>query len=91
MEEPVHDISDLYGIVGEDLKKTFDIREVIARIVDGSKFDEFKAKYGETLVCGEFTLNKDFLNCMIISFKKFSHDFLEFLLVTVLFLLFGIF
>lgn len=52
VEEPVHDISDLYGIVGEDLKKTFDIREVIARIVDGSKFDEFKAKYGETLVCG---------------------------------------
>ncbi len=39
-------------MVGEDLKKTFDIREVIARIVDGSKFDEFKAKYGETLVCG---------------------------------------
>ena len=37
----------------EDLKKTFDIREVIARIVDGSKFDEFKAKYGETLVCGK--------------------------------------
>ncbi len=49
----MHDISDLYGIVGEDLKKTFDIREVIARIVDGSKFDEFKAKYGETLVCGK--------------------------------------
>ena len=40
-------------MVGEDLKKTFDIREVIARIVDGSKFDEFKAKYGETLVCGK--------------------------------------
>jgi len=52
VEEPVHDPADLYGIVGEDLKKTFDIREVIARIVDGSKFDEFKAKYGETLVCG---------------------------------------
>eukprot|EP00088_Acartia_fossae_P046158 TRINITY_DN4979_c0_g1_i2.p1 TRINITY_DN4979_c0_g1~~TRINITY_DN4979_c0_g1_i2.p1 ORF type:complete len:567 (+),score=132.86 TRINITY_DN4979_c0_g1_i2:34-1734(+) len=52
VEEPVHDPADLYGIVGEDLKKTFEIREVIARIVDGSKFDEFKAKYGETLVCG---------------------------------------
>lgn len=51
-EEPVHDPSDLYGIVGEDLKKTLDVREIIARIVDGSKFDEFKAKYGETLVCG---------------------------------------
>ena len=33
-----------YGIVGEDLKKTFDMREVVARILDGSKFDEFKAK-----------------------------------------------
>jgi len=52
VEEPVHDPRDLYGIVGEDLKKTFDIKEIIARIVDGSKFDEFKAKYGETLVCG---------------------------------------
>merc|ERR1719430_495103 len=43
---------DLYGIVGDDLKKTFDMREVVARILDGSKFDEFKAKYGDTLVCG---------------------------------------
>ena len=43
---------DLYGIVGEDLKKTFDIREVIARLVDGSRFDEFKAKYGDTIVTG---------------------------------------
>merc|ERR1719510_1946118 len=51
-EDPVYSSDDLYGIVGEDLKKTFDIREVIARLVDGSKFDEFKAKYGDTLVCG---------------------------------------
>lgn len=50
VEEPAYAAEDLYGIVGEDLKKTFDVREVIARIVDGSKFDEFKAKYGETLV-----------------------------------------
>lgn len=50
VEEPAFGVGDLYGIVGEDLKKTFDVREVIARIVDGSKFDEFKAKYGETLV-----------------------------------------
>jgi acetyl-CoA carboxylase carboxyltransferase component len=49
-------VQDLYGVVGEDLKKTFDIREVIARIVDGSKFDEFKAKYGETLVCGRIII-----------------------------------
>eukprot|EP00092_Neocalanus_flemingeri_P016272 GFUD01017617.1.p1 GENE.GFUD01017617.1~~GFUD01017617.1.p1 ORF type:complete len:563 (+),score=164.57 GFUD01017617.1:34-1722(+) len=52
VEEPLYDPADLGGIVGEDLKKTFDMREVVARILDGSKFDEFKAKYGETLVCG---------------------------------------
>ncbi len=53
VREPLLPSSDLYGIVGEDLKKTFDIREVIARIVDGSQFDEFKEKYGDTLVTGE--------------------------------------
>jgi len=52
VDEPHWPIDDLYGIVGDNLKKTFDIREVIARIVDGSRFDEFKAKYGETLVTG---------------------------------------
>ena len=51
-EDPRYSSDDLYGIVGEDLKKTFDIREVIARLVDGSRFDEFKAKYGDTLVTG---------------------------------------
>merc|ERR1719221_2200616 len=50
VEEPLYSSDDLYGIVGEDLKKTFDVREVIARLVDGSRFDEFKAKYGDTLV-----------------------------------------
>jgi len=52
IEEPIHDLRDLYGIVGENLKKVFDVREVISRIVDGSKFDEFKEHYGDTLVCG---------------------------------------
>ena len=52
VEEPLYSSDDLYGIVGEDLKKTFDVREVIARLVDGSRFDEFKAKYGDTLVTG---------------------------------------
>merc|ERR1719244_594450 len=52
VEEPLYPASDLYGIVGEDLKKIFDMREVVARILDGSKFDEFKAKYGDTLLCG---------------------------------------
>lgn len=52
VEEPALDLDDIYGIVGDNLKKPYDVREVIARIVDGSKFDEFKALYGETLVTG---------------------------------------
>lgn len=51
-EEPLYSSDEIYGIVSENLMKTYDVREVIARIVDGSKFDEFKAKYGETLVTG---------------------------------------
>lgn len=51
-DEPIYPADDLYGIVGANLKKTFDVREVIARIVDGSRFDEFKTMYGETLVTG---------------------------------------
>lgn len=49
---PLYDIQELYGIVPKDLKQTYDVREVIARIVDGSEFDEFKALFGQTLVCG---------------------------------------
>lgn len=49
---PKYDIEDIYGIVGTDLKKPFDVKEVIARVVDNSDFDEFKANYGTTLVCG---------------------------------------
>lgn len=49
---PKYDISELYGVVPADLKTQYDVREVIARIVDGSKFDEFKALFGSTLVCG---------------------------------------
>ena len=52
VEEPLYPVDELYGIVGTNLKKTFDVREVIARIVDGSRFDEFKKRYGETLVTG---------------------------------------
>ncbi|KAK9886668.1 hypothetical protein WA026_017585 [Henosepilachna vigintioctopunctata] len=51
-EEPLLDSRELYGILGQDLQKPVDVREVIARVFDGSKFDEFKKKYGETLVCG---------------------------------------
>jgi 3-methylcrotonyl-CoA carboxylase beta subunit len=49
---PLFDASELYGIVGTDLRKPYDAREVIARLVDGSEFDEFKANYGATLVTG---------------------------------------
>lgn len=52
VDEPVHDPEDLLGMVSRDLKQPFDIREVIARIVDGSRFEEFKPLYGPTLVCG---------------------------------------
>ena len=51
-KEPIHDAEDLLGIVSKDLKSPFDMREVIARIVDGSQFEEFKPLYGPTLVCG---------------------------------------
>jgi len=50
--EPAYDASEIYGVIPKDARQPFDIREVIARIVDGSDFDEFKALYGTTLVCG---------------------------------------
>lgn len=52
VEEPLHDPEDLLGIIPADSKVPFDQREVIARVVDGSKFAEFKANYGTTLVTG---------------------------------------
>ncbi len=51
-EEPLHDPDDLHGIVPEDYRIGYDVREVVARLVDGSRFHEFKPLYGETLVCG---------------------------------------
>jgi len=51
-KEPTMDASDLYGLIPADPRYPFDIREVILRVVDASKFDEFKAQYGKTLVCG---------------------------------------
>ena len=50
--EPVYDAQEIYGIVPVDSRKSYDVREIIARTVDGSDFDEFKALYGTTLVCG---------------------------------------
>lgn len=51
-QEPLYDAQDLYGIIPADSRYPFDVREIIIRIVDASEFDEFKALYGKTLVCG---------------------------------------
>jgi acetyl-CoA carboxylase carboxyltransferase component len=51
-EEPACDPEELYGIVPVDARRAYDVREVLARLVDGSRFDEFKARYGPTLVTG---------------------------------------
>ena len=51
-EAPLYDPEEIMGVVPAELKTPYDIREVIARIVDGSRFDEFKPRYGATIVCG---------------------------------------
>ncbi|MFQ5623499.1 MAG: carboxyl transferase domain-containing protein [Paracoccaceae bacterium] len=51
-EEPYYDPAEIPGVVPPDLRTPYDVREVIARLVDGSRFDEFKARFGTTLVCG---------------------------------------
>ena len=51
-ETPLYPPEELYGVVEADARKPYDAREIIARIVDGSKFDEFKPLYGSTLVTG---------------------------------------
>src|SRR6185503_12541251 len=51
-EEPRYEARDIYGIIPSDPRKSYDVREIIARLVDGSRLHEFKARYGETLVCG---------------------------------------
>lgn len=52
VEEPRYDPSEIYGIIQKNIRKPYDVREIIARIVDGSRFQEFKALYGSTLVTG---------------------------------------
>lgn len=52
VEDPLYPVEQLYGIVGTNLKKAFDVRQVIARVVDGSRFQEFKELYGTSLVTG---------------------------------------
>ena len=51
-EDPAYDPEELLGVVPADLRQPYDIREIISRVVDGSRFDEFKARFGETLVTG---------------------------------------
>jgi 3-methylcrotonyl-CoA carboxylase beta subunit len=51
-EEPAYDPTELYGVIPADLRKPYDIREAIARMVDGSRFQEFKTRYATTLICG---------------------------------------
>ncbi len=51
-QEPVHNIEDIYGVIPSDTRKPFDVREIIARIVDGSDLDEFKPRFGTTLITG---------------------------------------
>jgi acetyl-CoA carboxylase carboxyltransferase component len=51
-ENPLYDIDEIYGILPKDARQAYDVHEIIARLVDGSRFHEFKALYGTTLVCG---------------------------------------
>ena len=51
-ESPLYAPEEIYGVIGTDLKKSFPVREVLARLLDGSRFHEFKTNFGETLVCG---------------------------------------
>ena len=51
-DDPLYDANEIYGIVPTDLRQGYDVREIIARLVDGSEFHEFKKLYGDTLVCG---------------------------------------
>jgi len=51
-EDPLYDPAEIYGVLPRDLRQPFEVREIIARLVDGSRFHEFKPRYGPTLVCG---------------------------------------
>src|SRR5207237_9995371 len=51
-KEPLYPAGEIYGIIPNDVRRPYDVRDIIARIVDGSELDEFKQLYGATLVCG---------------------------------------
>ncbi|OGI18347.1 MAG: methylcrotonoyl-CoA carboxylase [Candidatus Melainabacteria bacterium RIFCSPHIGHO2_02_FULL_34_12] len=52
IKDPLYDLKEVYGIIPKDSRRTYDVRKIIACIVDGSEFQEFKALYGKTLICG---------------------------------------
>jgi acetyl-CoA carboxylase carboxyltransferase component len=56
-DDPIHDSEELLGLVSRDLRQPVDVRDVIARVVDGSRFEEFKPRYGPTMVCGWATIH----------------------------------
>lgn len=60
-EDPLYPADELHGIVGTDVRQPFDMRDIIARIVDGSKFREFKKEYGPTILTVRPSLNMNFL------------------------------
>lgn len=59
-EDPLYPASELHGIVGTDVRQPFDMRDVIARIVDGSRFREYKKEYGTTMITVSFAYTFDF-------------------------------
>ena len=56
-DAPIYDSDELLGVMARDLTTAVDVREVIARVVDGSRFEEFKARYGTTMICGWATIH----------------------------------
>ena len=76
-KDPLYDPDELYGIASVDFSKVYDIREVIARVVDGSVFDEFKQLYGDTIVTGMILLENG--DCFM---KPFVSDFHQQLLMS---------
>lgn len=73
-DPPLYDPRELHGIVGTDVRRPFDMRDVIARVVDGSRFREFKREYGETLV----TVRPQILIAFCASFQTVNRDSLRY-------------
>jgi acetyl-CoA carboxylase carboxyltransferase component len=66
IEEPLYSADEIPGIIGDNLKKPFDMKQIIARLVDGSRFDEFKQHYGTSLVTGLIITILFFRICSIV-------------------------